>query len=125
MNIIKTVRNDLHLTQQQLADELGLSKSAVEHYEYGRREPNNTILKFISAKWGYSIDWLLTGSGQKFICNDNTANSEKNPDPIVAAYESLPEQSKIAVTEFLLNISDIIREKNKNSSAGNSDAKKR
>ena len=39
-NILKTLRTDKHLSQQELATRLGISKSAVSMYEQGRREPD-------------------------------------------------------------------------------------
>ena len=43
-NILKTLRTDKHLSQQELATRLGISKSAVSMYEQGRREPDFDIL---------------------------------------------------------------------------------
>ena len=47
-NILKTLRTDKHLSQQELATRLGISKSAVSMYEQGRREPDFDILNKIA-----------------------------------------------------------------------------
>jgi len=57
---LKKLREDAHLSQEQLADALGLSKSTIGMYEQGKRMPNtNTILKNIAAYFGVSIDYLV------------------------------------------------------------------
>lgn len=38
---IKFLRNELHITQKQLADETGISISAIIAYENSKREPNS------------------------------------------------------------------------------------
>ena len=39
-NIFKRIREQSGLTQQQMADKLGISRSAIGMYEKGEREPN-------------------------------------------------------------------------------------
>ena len=40
-NVLKTLRIDRGLTQEQLAEQLKITKQAVSHYERGTREPKN------------------------------------------------------------------------------------
>ena len=56
-NILKTLRTDKHLSQQELATRLGISKSAVSMYEQGRREPD--FLNKIADIFQVDADYLL------------------------------------------------------------------
>lgn len=42
MNNLRTIRKRLGMTQEELAQEVGLTKGAIGHYENGRREPSVT-----------------------------------------------------------------------------------
>lgn len=56
---LKIARNEYNFTQQELADELGLSKGAIVQYEQGIREPPMSRLMDIAMTLGKSIDWLV------------------------------------------------------------------
>ena len=45
--------------QQQLAEILHVSRTAVSNYERGRMEPSIQTLKDIAQFFGISLDWLL------------------------------------------------------------------
>lgn len=56
---IKSLRHRDSLTQQQLADRLGLTKSVVSAYENGLRMPSYDVLVKISRIFKVSTDYLL------------------------------------------------------------------
>lgn len=57
---LKKLREDARLSQEQLAEAIGVSKSTIGMYEQGKRMPNtNTILKDIASYFGVSIDYLV------------------------------------------------------------------
>ena len=67
---LKKLREDAGLSQEQLGEAIGVSKSTIGMYEQGKRMPNtNTILKDIAAYFGVSIDYLVGFSGSE---NDTT-----------------------------------------------------
>ena len=55
-----TVYNNI--TQKQLCELSGLSKSYISLVFKGERKPNNKLLGVLSALNGKSIDWWLTGN---------------------------------------------------------------
>ena len=81
-NIFKHIREKSGLTQQQLADKLGISRSAVGMYEKGEREPNFETLELIADTFNVDMNYLL---GKK-------PSTEVIPD----TYYFNPETSKIA-----------------------------
>lgn len=56
---LKGLRQNLGLTQAQLADRLKISASTVGMYEQGRREPDNEMLLRICKVLNTSTDYLL------------------------------------------------------------------
>ncbi len=63
---LKKLREDAGLSQEQLGEVIGVSKSTIGMYEQGKRMPNtNTILKDIASYFGVSIDYLVGFSGSE------------------------------------------------------------
>lgn len=56
---LKELRTESGLTQQQLAAQMGLSKSAVSLYECMERAPSPSVLIKLSAVFHVSTDYLL------------------------------------------------------------------
>lgn len=59
MNRIKNLREELNMTQQELADKLEGAKSTVAMYEKGNRKPSLEVLIKLSNIFNCSIDYLL------------------------------------------------------------------
>lgn len=59
MNRIKRLREELNMTQQELADKLKGAKSTVAMYEKGDRKPSLEVLVKLSEIFNCSIDYLL------------------------------------------------------------------
>lgn len=57
--ILKLLRNEKNMSQQELADALGISKSSINMYERGERQPNFEILETIADYFNVDIDFLL------------------------------------------------------------------
>lgn len=59
---IAALRREAGLSQAELAQQLGVSPSAVGMYEQGRREPSMDMLVQLARIFQVSTDFLLTGS---------------------------------------------------------------
>ena len=55
---IKTLRKGRKLTQEQLAENLGITRATVSNYEVGRRAPHITELKRIADYFGVGMDYF-------------------------------------------------------------------
>ena len=64
---LKTLRQSKGLTQQQLSDKLGLTKSVISAYETNMRLPSYDVLKHIAAIFGVTTDYLLGMNRTKVI----------------------------------------------------------
>lgn len=58
-NTLKTLRLRKNMTQAQLAQKLGLTKSVISAYETGLRLPSYDILIHIARIYNVSTDYLL------------------------------------------------------------------
>lgn len=59
MRRLKAIRNDLGLTQQEFADELGVTRASISNYELGRREPDGAF--FAKLKQRYKVSEKAIG----------------------------------------------------------------
>jgi len=66
-DILKTLREKKHLTQEQLAEHVMVSRQAVSRWENGETQPNTDTLKLLSKEFDVSINTLL-GSPRQLIC---------------------------------------------------------
>ena len=55
----KILRQERGLTQQQVADALGISRSAYAYYEIGKTRPSLESLVHIARMYDVSVDFLL------------------------------------------------------------------
>ena len=74
MNRIKFLREEVGMTQQELADKLNGAKSTVAMYEKGDRKPSLEILVKLSEIFNCSIDYIL--------CKTDIRNPEMQEDPL-------------------------------------------
>ena len=58
-NTLNTLRTQNHMTQAQLAQQLGLTKSVISAYETGLRMPSYEVLITIARIFKVTTDYLL------------------------------------------------------------------
>ena len=63
---IKELRKKLKLTQEELADKIQISRSALANYECGSREPKGDILVRFAHILNTSIDYILGNSDSPY-----------------------------------------------------------
>lgn len=74
---IKNARKSAGLTQQQVADKVGIAKEVYQRYEYGTRNPRLEKLKAIADACGVDLEYFgadiknLQKSALKCLTNNN------------------------------------------------------
>lgn len=63
---IKELRKVLGITQQALADRLGIRQNTIAKYETGRGNPTTAVVSLICREFSVSETWLRTGAGDMF-----------------------------------------------------------
>lgn len=75
---IKELRKTLGLTQQEMADKVGVKRNTIAQYEIGRNPPTDTVVTLICREFDVNEDWLRTGEGEMFV--------ERNRDEELSAF---------------------------------------
>lgn len=101
---ITKLRKDSRLTQQELADKLGITRAALSHYEKDRREPDSDTLVKISDFFDVTTDYILGKT-------DGNAKS-KTVNSAYHEYEKLTEEEKDYL-DMQLEIYRKMKDKNK------------
>jgi len=65
--ILKELREKHHLTQDQLAERIMVTRQAVSRWETGETQPDTESLRLLSKEFGVSINTLL-GSPRQLVC---------------------------------------------------------
>ena len=63
--ILKKLRQNHNMTQEQLAKKIHMTKGAVSNYELGERTPPPDVLISIAKVFGVSVDYLLGMNDKK------------------------------------------------------------
>lgn len=66
-NRLKKLRKEAGLTQQQIADRIGVTKSVISFYELKERAPSPEVLIKLSVIFHVSTDYLLGVDSSKSI----------------------------------------------------------
>ncbi len=75
---LQELRKQKELTQEELAEFLFVSRTAVSKWESGRGYPNIESLKAIAKFFGVTIDELLSGDELLTIAEEDTRQKEKH-----------------------------------------------
>ena len=84
-DVLKKIREENGLTQDQMADRILVTRQAVSRWEMGETQPNTETLKILSKEFNVSINTLL-GSPRKLICQccgmplNEDENISREPD---------------------------------------------
>ena len=68
---IKYLRENMNLTQKELANKLGISSSTIGMYESGRRNPDTSMLNILSDFFNVSVHYLMGRTNIKNFTSDD------------------------------------------------------
>lgn len=100
---VARLRAVLSLSQQRLADLLGLSRGYLGDIEASRSEPSGQFLTALTAKTDGSADWVLTGKGPMFrgLGGADVVSEPAHPDYrvkcLLALLEDLGQEDRDAI----------------------------
>lgn len=105
---LKTLRKELKVTQQKLADSIGITQNTYANYEMGRRTPSSAAINNICKTFGVNEQWLRTGEGEMFApkgdsIDDLMTRYQLHPRcrRILETVLALPEPAQEAFCDFL------------------------
>lgn len=87
-DVIRQLRNEKNLSQQQLAQRIGVNKSTVALYESGERSPSLSKLVSLSYDLGVTTDYLLGISNRKDSFLDVSGLTQKQIESLEQIIEN-------------------------------------
>ena len=111
---LKTARKKAGLTQQQVADAIGVVQSAYKNYEQGNREPKGGVMVKLADLLGVTTDYLLgrnTGELNNIDKLEREFNMSALEKRILEGYLDLSDDMRGNFMEFLQkSVQDIQKE---------------
>lgn len=120
---MKELRKILGVTQQELADKLGLKRNTIATYEIGKASPSDRVISDLCNKYNVNEEWLRTGNGEmlkKVPDEDEVAiyvSELLQPDnplsklivEVMRTYSQLDPKSQEVLKEFSNKLRDNLR----------------
>lgn len=91
---LKQLREELNMTQKELADKLSISRAAVGLYEQGKRNVDNDTLLKLSEIFNVSADYLLGNTDIKTPVDKISSALSDDPD-LLAFWNTLKEREDL------------------------------
>ena len=119
---IRKLRKNLELTQQEFGKRIGMKRNSIALIEGGRNTSEQTIFA-ICREFNVNEEWLRTGNGKMFnlvpeedLYSKAAASILKDNDALaieaLKLYFELSPEAKKSVTDYILQLSDMIRKYN-------------
>lgn len=99
-NILKTLRIENKLSQEELAKKIGSNQRQISKWENGIIEPNINQLKAIADEFQISTDYLIGRSDDSGIINTN-ANLAPMENDVLTLFRKLSKQDQFKALGFL------------------------
>lgn len=64
---LRLLRDAKHLTQQQVADRVGVSKATISAYETASKAPSIEVMIKLARFFGVSVDYLVSVDAPKYL----------------------------------------------------------
>lgn len=97
---IADCRKEKGLTQQELADKIGLTAKAVSKWECGKGMPDVSLYETICAELGITLNEFF--AGEHIEANDMIAQSEENLESILKDYYKMKKKKNIVINILLV-----------------------
>ncbi|MER2081538.1 MAG: helix-turn-helix transcriptional regulator [Ruminococcus sp.] len=108
-NLVR-LRKATGMTQQQVAEKLGINRTTYTKYETGVTEPSFEMLLRISELLGVGIDTLFNGGAERelLLSVSDSKKSALSDDEveILEAYRSLSEKERAKIRDGMKKLSD-------------------
>lgn len=98
---LKKARIEKNLTQEQLADLIGVAKSTLNGYEKGNREPDFFKIKKLIEVLEVDANYLLgIDEPNKKVPSENSGGNDEQRKALVNNYDSLNQAGKNKLVEY-------------------------
>lgn len=95
--ILRELRKEKNMTQEQLAKKLNLSRSSVEMYEKGQREPGFLTQEAIADLFNVDIDYLF---GRKSVRTEHLITEDDGERILIELYRANNEAYREHILQY-------------------------
>lgn len=118
---LKELRKALGLTQQEMADSIGIKRNTIANYETGRNEPVDAVFSLLCKTYNVREEWLRTGEGEMFqtLSEDEEIARymgellrDENPDfrrRFISAMLKIPRSDWDVIERIVMTVADEIK----------------
>jgi transcriptional regulator with XRE-family HTH domain len=106
---LKQLRKVLKLTQQEFADRISVTRSAIASYETGANQPIDVVVSAICREYNVNEQWLKTGEGEMFnqslndefeaLCERRNFNPQERK--LMKSFVNLPKEERTAFMKLV------------------------
>ena len=82
-NRLRAVRKEFGFGQNEFGERLGVNQNALSQYENGNRKLPDEIMQKLAEIFDVNINWLLTGKGEMFLCDDDSQTVSNATDEFI------------------------------------------
>ncbi len=128
---IRQLRKELHLTQAEFAEKIGLKPTAVLMYEKGSRKVTEQSLSLIVQNFGVNESWLRYGTGEIMQRTDETLLAQladeyhlsADQQVLVKSFLSLTSEQRASIVDAVCDAAAAIQRAREQRKADSIDAK--
>ncbi len=104
-NVLKELRNEKHLTGEELGKKLNVTKVAISNWENGNRTPDTDMLKKIANYFEVSLDYLLGRTDERNLNKEKPKLSESittiSAHRINGDIDNLPDEAVEKINDYI------------------------
>ena len=104
-NVLKELRNEKHLTGEELGKALSVTKVAISNWENGNRTPDTDMLKKIANYFDVSLDYLLGRTDERNLNTDKPQLNENittiSAHRINGDIDNLPDEAIDKINDYI------------------------
>ncbi len=120
---IKKVRQAKSLTQQKLANIIGIKQNSIALLESGKRNPSDQTLLSICREFHVNEAWLRTGEGEMFLPEAESllledASLDEFDRSLLQSYIKAPKELRAYIRKMVLDAAEKARRTSADASAG-------
>ena len=118
-DVLKDLREELSLSQKEVAKECGLSPQCISQLETGMRNPTGSTLLALSDFFDCSIDYLMgkTHDYDSLPSIESFSRQSRERNELISIYNSIPPEFQAQILEYARYISARSNSQTKNTVA--------
>lgn len=99
---LKELRNAFCMTQDEVAEVLGMSRTSFSKYENGATFPPLNVMRKLSKIYNVPIEYLIHDNDNFLVLNDGKNSEEPDPDNLVSHFAQLTPEERTVIMKLRL-----------------------